>query len=623
MGFVSFFLFFFLSLTTALFGSGPAFEMEYYVDTKGTLTLEEVQTLKRQGSRFHTIDIHKANFGYQEDVYWLTTTISNPTTRNKKLILELPYPGIDHLQVYVLKKEEVAEEIIMGDRVPFASRPIDYAGFAIPLLIPASDDIELFIRVETSGTMALSMELKEPALFFSKANTMSLILGLYFGAVLIMLVYNLILFVYLKDISYFNYVAFHFFLFILQFSLNGLGYQYLWPNFPDVNRFIIPLTMNLAGIFVITFFMSFLRTRLVVPRIHNYLKYYLQIQIALLITALFIPFRMEAVILSYIALTTILLLLGIAIYIFMRTRSKEAKFYLVAWGMFLGGSLLTVLQNNGYIPSTPVTIYASQAGVLMELSLLSIGLAYRYKEMHGKLLKKDAQLRQLNTSLEEKVHERTKDVYEKNRQLAREVANKKTLLRELYHRVKNNLQVIASLLSLQASRIDDPHYKEIFRQNQQRIKSMFLLHEHLYQSGSLDVIDMENYVQTLVQEIQGSYSAEHITFDVTCSDVELDLERAILSGLIINELVTNAVKYAFKGINDPRITLRLFQEGTKIILEIRDNGIGMESDSVAGEKSLGKKIVNTLVTLQLKGEIFQKNENGVAYRIEFNKENLL
>ena len=623
MGLVSFILFFFLSFFTALFGSEPSFEMEYYVDTKGTLSLEEVRTLKRQGTGFQAIDIQKANFGYREDVYWLTTTISNPTDHNAKRILEIPYPGIDHLQVYVLKKGVVTKQLTMGDRVPFAERPIDYAGFAVPLLIGAGDDIELFIRVETSGTLSLSMDLMAPAPFFSKANTMSLVLGLYFGAVLIMLVYNLILFVYLKDISYFNYVAFHFFLFILQFSLNGLGFQYLWPDFPDVNRFIIPLSMNLAGIFVITFFMSFIRTRELVPTIHHYLKYYLQFQILLLMIAFFIPFRMEAVLLSYVALTTILLLLGIAIYIFVRTRSKESKFYLVAWGMFLGGSLLTVLQNNGYIPSTPLTIYASQAGVLMELSLLSIGLAYRYKEMHGKLIKKDAQLRQLNASLEEKVHERTKDAYEKNRQLAREVANKKTLLRELYHRVKNNLQVIASLLSLQASRIDDPHYKEIFRQNQQRIKSMFLLHEHLYQSGSLDVIDMSDYVKTLIREIQGSYPTEHIAFDVTCSDVELDLERAILSGLIINELVTNAVKYAFKGINDPRITLRLTQEGARIVLEIRDNGIGMESDSVAGEKSLGKKIVNTLVTLQLKGEIFQKNENGVAYRIEFNKENLL
>ena len=203
MGFVSFILFFFLSFT-ALFGSEPSFEMEYYVDSKGALSLEEVRTLKRQGTGFQTIDIQKANFGYREDIYWLTTIISNPTDRNAKRILEIPYPGIDHLQVYLLEKGEVTEQFTMGDRIPFAERPIDYAGFAVPLLVKAKDDIELFIRVETSGTMSLSMELMAPALFFAKANTMSLVLGLYFGAVLIMLVYNLILFVYLKDISYFN-----------------------------------------------------------------------------------------------------------------------------------------------------------------------------------------------------------------------------------------------------------------------------------------------------------------------------------------------------------------------------------------------------------------------------------
>lgn len=596
--------------------------MQYYVDDRGDRSLEDIRMLKRQGAHFQPIDIRKANLGYREDVYWLTATLSNPNTHNLERILDIPYAGIDYLRVYIVKQDAVKKSYLMGEQVPFSGRPIDYAGFAVPLEIGAGEELELFIRVKTAGSLSLTMELSEPAGFFAKVNTMNLVLGLYFGAVLIMLMYNLILFVYLGDISYFNYVAFHAFLFVLQFALNGLAFQYLWPSLPEVNRFVIPLSMNLAGIFIITFFMSFIRTKELVPKIHRYLRYYLQIQIALLLMALFIPVHTEAVLLSYVALTTILLLLGIATYIFVRTRSKESKFYLAAWGAFLGGSLLTVLQNNGYIPSTLLTIYASQAGVLVELSLLSIGLAYRYKAMHGKLLKKDAQLRMLNINLEEKVHERTRDVYEKNRQLAREVANKKTLLRELYHRVKNNLQVISSLLSLQASRIDDPHYKEIFRQNQQRIKSMFLLHEHLYQSGSLDVIDMSEYVNTLIREIRGSYPAEHIAFDVRCSNVELDLERAILSGLIINELVTNAVKYAFTGINDPAITVGLRQEKTKIVLEIKDNGIGMD-DTAGGEKSLGKKIVNTLVTLQLKGTITQNNEAGVGYRIEFDKENLL
>ncbi len=622
MGFVSSLLFVLFSLTS-LFASESSLDMEYYIDTKGSLTLDEVRQIKRGGNGFEPIDIGSANFGYRDDVYWLTATIGNRTAKETKKVLDLPFPGIDHLRIYLIKNGLVYESYETGDLAPFASRKVMYPGFAIPLEIPASGDVEIFMRVESAGTMALAMRLMEREEFFAKANLLNLMQGLYFGAVLIMLIYNLVLFFNLRDISYFNYVAFHLFLFILLFSLNGLGFQYLWPEFPELNRYVIPISMGLAGIFVITFFMSYIRTRQLTPSIHRILKFYLRLQVVLLVGTPFLPFRFEAVVQSYMALVTIISLLGIATYIYMRKKTNESKFYLAAWGMFLCGSMLTVLQNNGLIPSNFITIYASQAGVLIELSLLSMGLAYRYKEMHGKLLKKDTQLQLLNASLEEKVHERTRDAYEKNRLLAREVANKKTLLRELYHRVKNNLQVIASLLSLQASRIDDPHYKEIFRQNQQRIKSMFLLHEHLYQSGSLDVIDMNEYVHTLVKEIRGSYPSDHIAFDVSCSDVELDLERAILTGLIINELVTNAVKYAFKGKDDCQITIRLSQKEGRIILEIGDNGIGMESDAATGEKSLGKKIVNTLVTLQLKGEIIQKNENGVAYHIEFDKENLL
>lgn len=620
MGFVSFLLLFSVSLTT-LFGSVPALEVSYLTDDGGTLSLNEIRTLKKKGV-FRPFDMDHANLGYTDKVYWLTGTLYNDSPNPEKLILDIPFPGIDHMTVYRINDSRV-ERYTVGDREPFAAREIDYAGFAVPLAIDRFASTEFFLRVETGGTMSLSMKLYDYGEFFSHIGRMNLVLGIYYGAVLIMLIYNFILFFFLKDVSYFNYVAFHFFLFFVQFSFNGLGYQYLWTGWPDLNRYVVPVALNLTGIFMVTFFMSFIRTARLVPTIHRYLKYFLQLQLVLLVSAFLIPLHIEVQILTYQVMFILLSLMVIVTYITMTKGTPEAKFYQIAWGFFLGGSLLTVLQNDGLIPATFLSLYGSQIGALVELALLSVGLAYRYKEMHGRLVAKDAQLRVLNTSLEEKVHERTRDAYEKNRLLIREVANKKTLLRELYHRVKNNLQVISSLLSLQASRIDDPHYKEIFRQNQQRIKSMSLLHEHLYQSGSLDTIQMDEYIHTLIREIRGSYPSENITFTVSCGNVELDLERAILAGLITNELVINAVKYAFKGITDPEITVNLSQEGERIILEIKDNGIGMEADAPSSEKSLGKKIVNTLVTLQLKGAIVQKNENGVAYRIEFDKENLL
>lgn len=620
MGFVSFLLLFSVSLTS-LFGSVPALEVSYLTDDEGTLSINEIRILKKEGA-FRPFDMDHANLGYTDKVYWLTGRLSNDSPNPEKLVLDVPFPGIDHMTVYRIKDGHMVSYTV-GDREPFAAREIDYAGFAIPLAIDRFGSTEFFLRVETGGTMSLNMKLYDYGEFFSHISAMNLILGIYYGAVLIMLIYNFILFLFLKDISYFNYVAFHFFLFFVQFALNGLGYQYLWADWPELNRYIVPVALNLTSIFMITFFMSFIRTARLVPAMHRYLKYFLQLQLLLLVLAFVIPLHIEVQILTYQVIFVLLGLMAIVTYITITKRTPEAKFYLIAWGFFLGGSLLTVLQNDGLIPTSFLTLYGSQIGALIELALLSVGLAYRYKEMHSRLVAKDAQLRMLNTSLEEKVHERTRDAYEKNSLLIREVANKKTLLRELYHRVKNNLQVISSLLSLQASRIDDPHYKEIFRQNQQRIKSMSLLHEHLYQSGSLDTIQMDEYIHTLVREIRGSYPSEHITFTVSCGSVELDLERAILTGLITNELVTNAVKYAFKGIPDPEITINLSQEKERIILEIRDNGIGMEADAPTGEKSLGKKIVKTLVTLQLKGTIVQKDENGVAYRIEFDKENLL
>src|SRR5208283_3825108 len=153
---------------------------------------------------------------------------------------------------------------------------------------------------------------------------------------------------------------------------------------------------------------------------------------------------------------------------------------------------------------------------------------------------------------------------------------KESLLREIHHRVKNNMAVVSSLLSLQARTIRDATVRSLFEESQQRVKSMALVHEKLYQTKNLASINFENYIKSIISEIISLYRIDTsaITVEIKIEDIELDLESAIPCGLIINELLTNAFKYAFSDNRRGTISLDFTKTDNAYTLSIKDNGVG-------------------------------------------------
>jgi two-component sensor histidine kinase len=191
------------------------------------------------------------------------------------------------------------------------------------------------------------------------------------------------------------------------------------------------------------------------------------------------------------------------------------------------------------------------------------------------------------------------------------------LLKEIDHRVKNNLQVISSLLNLQSEYLPDRRGKEMFTESQHRVKSMALIHEKLYLSEDLGRLDFADYIQALATSLFQSYRiSPQVALSVNVEDVSLGIDQAIPCGLIINELVSNSLKHAFAdGGGELRIDLR--QREQSISLEISDDGAGLPSDvDVQDSKSLGLKLVNILVG-QLKGSMQVHRESGTQFKIEF------
>jgi PAS domain S-box-containing protein len=200
---------------------------------------------------------------------------------------------------------------------------------------------------------------------------------------------------------------------------------------------------------------------------------------------------------------------------------------------------------------------------------------------------------------------------------------KEVLLREIHHRVKNNLQVMSSLLSLQAEYIQDAHTLELFRETQSRLRSMALIHEELYQSRDLAQINYAEYIEKLTTNLfQAFCTNPNLNLDLDLDDIYLNIETAIPCGLIINELVTNAIKYAFPAGRPGLLTVHLKidpQAAPKpcYILQIDDNGVGLPgSVNVYNTETLGLQLVNILVK-QLRASLHIDNQNGAHFTIQF------
>ena len=207
-------------------------------------------------------------------------------------------------------------------------------------------------------------------------------------------------------------------------------------------------------------------------------------------------------------------------------------------------------------------------------------------------------------------------------QLRKETEEKKVLLSEIHHRVKNNMQVISSLLSLQSTKIKDKQCADIFKESRDRIKSMALIHETLYQTKDFSKFDFGHHVKTIANHLFRSYgvSPDKIRLKIEMEDIPLKLNNAIPCGLIINELISNSLKYAFPkdGTGEIKITLRPMNQD-EIELMVSDDGIGMpEGIDIEELESMGLQLVNILAENQLEGEIDLDGDGvGTEFRIRF------
>ncbi|MDZ4172585.1 MAG: PAS domain S-box protein [Methanobacteriaceae archaeon] len=251
-------------------------------------------------------------------------------------------------------------------------------------------------------------------------------------------------------------------------------------------------------------------------------------------------------------------------------------------------------------------------------------------KIHGKVMgyvgfdtvKKDRSLNKENIDLLIMMGEIFTNLLEKRNteeSIQKSLKEKEVLLREIHHRVKNNMQIISSLLNLQVNYEEEKKVQQVLKESQGRIKSMAIVHEKLYQSTSLSEINFGSYLHQLIKDIYFSYgiSTAKIMPLLVAEDIYINLDTAIPLGLIVNELITNSIKYAFKGRDNGTLKITFEKINDELILKVSDDGVGLGPDvDIDSSKTLGLKLVKNLA-IQLDADLEIGRDNGTSFTFKF------
>jgi PAS domain S-box-containing protein len=302
------------------------------------------------------------------------------------------------------------------------------------------------------------------------------------------------------------------------------------------------------------------------------------------------------------------------------SRAGETHADLVLMDIMLEGELDGIeaahkINSLFGIPVIYLTAYRNEE--ILERAKLTEPYAYIVKPFEERELRTNVEI-VLNRHRAEQEKIKLTEVTAKNEFLRKSLKEQETLLREIHHRVNNNMQIISSLLSLQSTQVKDERDLHLFIDSQNRVKSMAKVHERLYQSKDLSSIKFAEYGMSLLNDLFSSHRASPlIRLRADIEDVSFNMETAIPCGLIINELVSNSLKYAFPD-DKGEIYVSLMQyEGNRYLLTISDTGVGLpEGIDFKNTQSLGFRLVNNL-TNQLEGEIELDTTNGTTFKIIF------
>jgi two-component sensor histidine kinase len=547
-------------------------------------------------SKFQQNDL---NFGFMDQsTLWIKLELYNPLDKNLTKILQVRNPLLEYVSLYTGDEKRDAGALQKSTKELHHSFLLEFYPHQFKTY---------YLQIKNSTTsLRLGLFLKDLEVFLQDECEEQRIIFIFFTIIGMLMAYNFLLYLYSKEIAYFYYSLYLLAVMFQQATYLGLTQIYFPYWFVYYDNLSVVLKVNLMYITAIVFARSFLQTQ-------RYKKIDSIYKLLLLLGIVEIPlFGTGWFYVPEIAILTgfvfVLYNMFASSYIW-RQGYKQARFFVLGWAFQVVGFSLMIFDGLGIISIMNELPDLVMAFTAIEAILLSLAFVDRYKILEDAKNRSDTLLLQEMKKREEIVQ---KEIIQATKDLHSSLANEKSLLKELHHRTKNNLQLILSLIRLQSNNLAE-NEKSAFIQLESRITAIAKAQELLYIHRDLQEIDMQEYISELCSSLE-QMSEKDVTCEITIDSVHMPIKEASPIGLIVNELVTNSIKHI--NLQEIKIEIFFIKNGHEFKLVYRDNSPGFDLDK-RSKKSLGMQLIKTLVEDQLEGNMDIQSDGRVEYTIRF------
>ena len=542
-------------------------------DTAGNLTINDV-TSKVSPLEFSVSDQDSPNFGYDKAPHWLRFTI-DPGARDAELVLEVGQPSLDTVELYSPRAAGGFDVQAAGDQIAWDARPVAHRNHVFRLAINAGAPATYYLRVASAGALIVPLTLYSAADFAPHDRDMQLLFGLFYGLIIAMFLYNLFIFLSLRDRVYLWYVGYVGNLGLGLFALDGFAFEYLWPRQVWWANHALGTLLAAALFFACLFGREFLNSRRLAPQADRLLAGFIWVVGAVTIcaaTGFVLEYGAVLRVLSAIGPLGAFLTLWIGIKAILRGY-RPARYFLLAWGALLVFVTIGAMRNFAILPANFMTTFGLHIGLGLDVILLSMALAARIRSMQGQVI--DAQGQLIDAAQEHRASLEAR---------ARELGAANNELESFSHTVAHDLRAplraidgFANLLVLEHGKDLDGTGRRDVAAISRNARRMALLVDGLLEFSRLgrvapgnQVVDMRALVESVLEDlIAGQDVAVRIG---ELRDVTGD---ALLLRQVWANLIDNAFKFSRRS-QSPAIDVDCEVGDTEVVFSVSDNGAGFD-----------------------------------------------
>lgn len=383
----------------------PRDSTSYWVDSNPDSTLDAARAAFATDS-FKPLPRWPATFGFADGVHWFHLRVQNLDNPDRDWLLVIEYALLDDLELFTVTPDGEVQAFRSGDRVPFSSRAVDHRHFTFPLDLPENSTRDYFLRVRTESSVQVPLALKTRVYFLDHAQRGDMGLGVYYGVIIAMFLYSLLLYFSIRDRSFLWYITYVGGFGLGQSCLNGLSYQILLPTSPVLDDQLLLFTIGLSLWAMLLFTREFLELSKRAPTLDRIMRIAIWVEAGILGLSFVLSYR-HAISLETASVFAVAGLCVVAAINVWRQGYRPAFHYLLAWSFMLAGIVIYASVSFGLLKKTFITEYGIQIGSCIEMILLSFALAYRFQLIREE---NEALQREVAEKLEVRVNERTAEL---------------------------------------------------------------------------------------------------------------------------------------------------------------------------------------------------------------------